>query len=662
MAEQFYTILTNTGKAKIANALPTGAKVNLTKLKVGDSNGAYYNPSESQTDLVHTVYTCSVTSVEADKNNPSWITITAAIPSDVGGFSIREVGVFDDKNSLIAIGKYPETYKPVASDGSTKELYIKMTLEVTNASSVDLKIDPTVIIATKKDINNLQEKIKENTAQLSDIVLDIKELGAIGDGNSHPLSEKFTTLASAQAIYPCATALTDEIDWCAIQTAMNDTVRYKILVPEGIYIVNKTIIHKRGKIFVGKGGLDTGKCAVIKLANNSNCKIYETVTGTHFMGIQNIKFDGNAQNQTVSNTGVIFGGYITSFIKYIVVYNVRGSGLETYGDLKVEHVWCIGNFALNGEYAWSINKDMDTSKFKGGLHNYDHIYIENNLNKIDGSVTNESDRADGILIKGVVSFNVNELHIEGCRVPIVLDDNFLININVFHTANCGNSSYSENTAILLKNPTKIITVGHSEHYKHNLSYLIKKITGFSHLNYKDIVIKSWSNSIRFCDFGVDNPTMSGLDVNNMLNVTKIDGYSYPGYKITLPRGNISIVGDDKFFKIITTIDGITKECLVSNPVTPSGDISLTLGGATYLGSKTDAGYLGYGAVFLMNNVPVMSKGSNATVSIATINKQSGSPTINSDYIGQIYVDTTNKIGYLAVNTGTGALDWKQITN
>lgn len=170
MSEQFYTILTNAGKAKIANAIPTGTIVNLTTLKVGDSNGAYYNPSESQTSLVHSVYTCNVTSVDVDEANPNWITITSLIPSDVGGFMIREAGVYDSAGALIAIGKYPETYKPVAADGSTKELYIKMTLEITNASSVELKIDPTVIIATKKDINVLTNSIASINSQLSNIV------------------------------------------------------------------------------------------------------------------------------------------------------------------------------------------------------------------------------------------------------------------------------------------------------------------------------------------------------------------------------------------------------------------------------------------------------------------------------------------------------------
>lgn len=172
MAEQFYTILTNVGKAKIANALPTGQKVNFKKMKVGDSNGTYYNPSEEQNDLINKVYECDITSVEVDENNPNWVTITSAIPSDVGGFSIREVGVFDDTNSLIAIGKYPETYKPTSIDGSTKELYIKMTLEVTNAASVDLKIDPTVILATKKDIAKIDIKIDDINSKLDKITPD----------------------------------------------------------------------------------------------------------------------------------------------------------------------------------------------------------------------------------------------------------------------------------------------------------------------------------------------------------------------------------------------------------------------------------------------------------------------------------------------------------
>jgi len=169
MAEQFYTILTSIGKAKIANSVTTGTKVNLTTLKVGDSNGSYYNPTELQTTLVNSVYSCGITSVEIDNDNANWLTIISAIPATVGGFSIREAGVFDADGDLIAIGKYPETYKPVASDGSTKELYLKMTLEVTNTSNVELKIDPTVIIATKNDIAILTNSVSLLNSQMLDM-------------------------------------------------------------------------------------------------------------------------------------------------------------------------------------------------------------------------------------------------------------------------------------------------------------------------------------------------------------------------------------------------------------------------------------------------------------------------------------------------------------
>ncbi|AJA42543.1 tail fiber protein (endogenous virus) [Clostridium phage phiCT453A] len=160
MAEQFYTILTAIGKAKIANATALGNKVNFTTLKVGDSNGKYYNPTETQEDLINAVWQGNINSISVDKKNPNWIVIEVIIPSNIGGFVIREAGIFDDEGDLIAIGKYPETYKPKAEDGSTKDLIIKMILEVSNTSTVTLKVDPTVILATKEDIGILENKIE----------------------------------------------------------------------------------------------------------------------------------------------------------------------------------------------------------------------------------------------------------------------------------------------------------------------------------------------------------------------------------------------------------------------------------------------------------------------------------------------------------------------
>ena len=174
--EQFYTILTNVGKAKIANATLLNSNLTLKTLKVGDGNGTYYNPTEDQEDLKNTVHECAIGAIYIDKKNPNWIISETIIPGSVGGFTIREVGLFDAEGDMIAVGKYPETYKPVVANGASKDLNVRTIFEVSNAENVTLNLDPSVIIATKEDINNLQEQIDENTAQLKESAQNITNL------------------------------------------------------------------------------------------------------------------------------------------------------------------------------------------------------------------------------------------------------------------------------------------------------------------------------------------------------------------------------------------------------------------------------------------------------------------------------------------------------
>ncbi|WP_053089678.1 phage tail protein [Clostridium sporogenes] len=183
MAENFYTILTTVGKAKIANASALGTKINLTTFVVGDSNGIYYNPTEDQTALRKEVWRGNISSIGIDKENPNWIVLETVIPSTDGGFMVREAGVLDVEGNLIAIGKYPETYKPIVSEGSAKDLYIRMILEVSNAASVTLKIDPSVVLATKKDIEvitssmgDLAKKVSKNTEDISNINTQLADI------------------------------------------------------------------------------------------------------------------------------------------------------------------------------------------------------------------------------------------------------------------------------------------------------------------------------------------------------------------------------------------------------------------------------------------------------------------------------------------------------
>lgn len=182
MAEKFYTLLTDIGLAKVANAQITQEKIDFVEMAVGDGGGSYYNPSSAQTTLVGEVWRGPIGLVGIDETNNHWINIESAIPSNQGGFFIREVGLFDEDGDLVAVGKYPETYKPKIDEGSSKDLYVRMIIEVSNASSITLKVDPTIIIATRKFVD---DKIALSVGPINQ---SLQDLQVIVDENKDDLA------------------------------------------------------------------------------------------------------------------------------------------------------------------------------------------------------------------------------------------------------------------------------------------------------------------------------------------------------------------------------------------------------------------------------------------------------------------------------------------
>ncbi|WP_236876155.1 phage tail protein, partial [Clostridioides difficile] len=164
---QYYTLLTEIGKAAIANATALGTRVDFAKIKVGDGGGSAYIPTETQTELKNVVWESTLEHVQADEKNPNWVVIQKTITGDTGSFTIREVGVFDSKDQLLVISSYPETYKPAPDSGTVKEILIKIILAVSNTASINLKIDPTVVLATLKDIQGLDTKIDTTKTELT---------------------------------------------------------------------------------------------------------------------------------------------------------------------------------------------------------------------------------------------------------------------------------------------------------------------------------------------------------------------------------------------------------------------------------------------------------------------------------------------------------------
>lgn len=154
MTVKYYAILTNQGAARLANATMLGSKLNLTQMAVGDANGVLPIPDPAQTKLINQKRIAPLNLLSVDPNNQSQIIAEQIIPENEGGFWIREIGLYDDEGVLIAVANCPETYKPQLQEGSGRTQTIRMILVVTNTEAITLKIDPSVVLATRKYVDD----------------------------------------------------------------------------------------------------------------------------------------------------------------------------------------------------------------------------------------------------------------------------------------------------------------------------------------------------------------------------------------------------------------------------------------------------------------------------------------------------------------------------
>ncbi|EDI0801483.1 phage tail protein [Salmonella enterica subsp. enterica] len=160
MTVKYYAILTNQGAARLANATMLGSKLNLTQMAVGDANGVLPTPDPAQTKLINQKRIAPLNLLSIDPNNQSQIIAEQIIPENEGGFWIREIGLYDDEGVLIAVANCPETYKPQLQEGSGRTQTIRMILVVTNTEAITLKIDPSVVLATRKYVDDKVLELK----------------------------------------------------------------------------------------------------------------------------------------------------------------------------------------------------------------------------------------------------------------------------------------------------------------------------------------------------------------------------------------------------------------------------------------------------------------------------------------------------------------------
>ncbi|EBJ9240102.1 TPA: phage tail protein [Salmonella enterica subsp. enterica serovar Muenchen] len=160
MSAKFYTLLTEIGAAKLASAAALGIPLKITHMAVGDGGGVLPTPSAQQTALVAERRRAALNMLYIDPQNNSQIIAEQVIPETEGGWWIREVGLFDETGALIAVGNCPESYKPQLTEGSGRTQTVRMVLITSSTDNITLKIDPAVVLATRKYVDDKALELK----------------------------------------------------------------------------------------------------------------------------------------------------------------------------------------------------------------------------------------------------------------------------------------------------------------------------------------------------------------------------------------------------------------------------------------------------------------------------------------------------------------------
>ncbi|HAT2166864.1 TPA: phage tail protein [Citrobacter freundii] len=167
MSAKFYTLLTDIGAAKLASAAALGVPLKITHMAVGDGGGVLPTPSAQQTALVAEKRRAALNMLYIDPQNSSQIIAEQVIPETEGGWWIREVGLFDDTGALIAVGNCPESYKPQLAEGSGRTQTVRMVLITSSTDNITLKVDPAVVLATRKYVD---DKVLELKVYVDDLM------------------------------------------------------------------------------------------------------------------------------------------------------------------------------------------------------------------------------------------------------------------------------------------------------------------------------------------------------------------------------------------------------------------------------------------------------------------------------------------------------------
>lgn len=154
MAQKYKAVLTKIGAAKIAAATAGGTKINLTQMAVGDGGGTLPTPDPAQTKLIAEKHRAALNKVIVDPKHKNYLVAELVVPPEIGGFWMRELGLYDEVGALIAVSNMAESYKPLLSEGSGRAQTLRMVVIVSDMDTVNLLIDSSTVLATQEYVDD----------------------------------------------------------------------------------------------------------------------------------------------------------------------------------------------------------------------------------------------------------------------------------------------------------------------------------------------------------------------------------------------------------------------------------------------------------------------------------------------------------------------------
>lgn len=268
MTQTYFAILTAVGEAKLANATALNVPLQITQMGVGDGGGAPTTPTRAQIALVGEKRRAAINRLSIDPDNANQIVVEQVIPENVGGWWIREIGLYDADGNLIAVANCPESYKPQLAEGSGRTQVIRMILVVSSTEAVSLKIDPSVVLATREYCDAQDAKRQP----LDDILTALAALTTVADRLI------YCTGADTFALTPLSAFIRALLDDADAATA-RATLGLGGAAVLGVGTAAGTVAagnHTHATIYQP---LDTDLSAIAALASAANKMIYATGAG-----------------------------------------------------------------------------------------------------------------------------------------------------------------------------------------------------------------------------------------------------------------------------------------------------------------------------------------------------------------------------------------------